>query len=83
MKPNANPLPKSGERNALCHYYEGCLDHAIERRWRLWSKIRILNITLSQKASGNWLHSSLPEPRVVLLSTLKSAGTPRLTRFLF
>ncbi|MBW2266167.1 MAG: hypothetical protein JRD47_07645 [Deltaproteobacteria bacterium] len=36
MKPNANPLPKSGERNALCHYYEGCLDHAIERRWRFW-----------------------------------------------
>jgi len=36
MKPNAHPLPRSGERNALCHYYEGCLDYAIESRWLSW-----------------------------------------------
>ena len=36
MKPNGNPLCRSGDRNALCPYYEGCLDHAVERHWRFW-----------------------------------------------
>jgi hypothetical protein len=37
MKPDANPLCKPGERNALCPYYEYCLDYAVERHWRFWN----------------------------------------------
>jgi hypothetical protein len=36
MKTDANPLCEIGERNALCPYYEGCLDHAVQCRWPFW-----------------------------------------------
>ena len=35
--PNANPLCEPGERKALCPYYEGCLDHAVEKGWQFWN----------------------------------------------
>ncbi|MBW1739646.1 MAG: hypothetical protein JRJ42_00765 [Deltaproteobacteria bacterium] len=36
MKSRPNPIHKSGTRNVFCPYYEKCLDHAVERRWRYW-----------------------------------------------
>jgi hypothetical protein len=36
MKQKPNPIHKSGNRNLYCPYYEGCLDHAVESRWRYW-----------------------------------------------
>ncbi len=36
MEPNAKPVCESGDRNALCPYYEGCLDHAVRHRWPFW-----------------------------------------------
>jgi len=37
MKLNSNPLHKRGNRNIFCPYYEACLDHAVEQRWRYWN----------------------------------------------
>jgi hypothetical protein len=37
MEQNAKPIHESGDRNALCPYYEGCLDHAVHHRWQSWS----------------------------------------------
>ena len=36
MEPNANPVCKLGDRNALCPHYDGCLDHAVDHRWSHW-----------------------------------------------
>jgi hypothetical protein len=36
MEANANPMARPGERNVLCHHYEGCLDYAVARRWLFW-----------------------------------------------
>lgn len=37
MEPNAKPIHEPGGRNALCPYYEGCLDHAVRHRWQFWN----------------------------------------------
>jgi len=37
MKTNANPVYTTGTRNALCPFYENCLDHAVEHHWRFWT----------------------------------------------
>jgi hypothetical protein len=37
MNLNSNPLHKRGQRNIFCPYYEACLDHAVERRWKYWN----------------------------------------------
>ena len=37
MKSKPNPIHKSGTRNVFCPYYEECLDHAVERRWKYWN----------------------------------------------
>jgi len=36
MRPTPNPIHKSGTRNVFCPYYDECLDHAVERRWKYW-----------------------------------------------
>lgn len=36
MRPTPNPIHKSGTRNVFCPYYDECLDHAIEHRWKYW-----------------------------------------------
>lgn len=36
MERNANPVYAPGDRNALCPFYERCLDYAVARHWRFW-----------------------------------------------
>ena len=36
MEPRANPIPKRGERNICCPFYNDCLDQAVEGSWQSW-----------------------------------------------
>ena len=37
MELKSNPIHKLGSKNIYCPYYEECLDHAVEGRWKYWS----------------------------------------------
>ena len=37
MDPRAKPIPKRGERNIYCPFYNDCLDYAVKRFWQCWS----------------------------------------------
>ncbi len=37
MNQNYNPLPRKGERNVFCPFYDHCLNHAINKSWRYWN----------------------------------------------
>jgi len=37
MDPRAKPIPKRGQRNIYCPFYNDCLDHAVKNLWQCWS----------------------------------------------
>ena len=36
MDQKANPIPKRGERNIYCPFYNDCLDYAVKHSWQTW-----------------------------------------------
>jgi hypothetical protein len=37
MDRKANPIPKPGERNVCCPFYNDCLDCALKGSWQTWN----------------------------------------------
>lgn len=52
MNSKAKPLPKTGERNIHCPYYDRCLDHAVDHRWDTWSCAKCQHKVAYQSISG-------------------------------
>jgi hypothetical protein len=73
MKSDAIPRCKLGERNALCPYYEGCLDHAVKRRWRFWDCSVCLHRTRKQRMNDLPMVKD-PDPEY----HIAARGTPHL-----
>ena len=65
MEPRANPIPKRGERNICCPFYNDCLDQAVEGSWQSWDCSQWLI-----KVKGSALGSSL------LLAHVNSISVP-------
>jgi hypothetical protein len=36
MEADPKPVYAPGNRNALCPFYERCLDYAVAKHWRFW-----------------------------------------------
>ena len=37
MNKTCRPIPRKGERNVFCPFYDHCLTHAINESWRYWN----------------------------------------------
>jgi hypothetical protein len=37
MDQKANPIPKRGDRNVCCPFYNDCLDYAVKGSWQTWN----------------------------------------------
>jgi len=37
VEPKAKPIPKRGERNIHCPFYNDCLDYAVKHSWQSWN----------------------------------------------
>ncbi|MDY7034387.1 MAG: hypothetical protein SVY10_21115 [Thermodesulfobacteriota bacterium] len=48
MNEKANPIPRLGERNLYCPYYDDCLDHAVKHRWQSWNCFQCSNKSMQQ-----------------------------------
>jgi hypothetical protein len=51
MEHSTNPIHRLGNKNIHCPYYEECLDHAVERRWKYWSCSKCSHKATRQKLS--------------------------------
>ena len=48
MDASANPIPRLGERNLYCPYYDACLDYAVKNRWQSWNCFQCPNKSIQE-----------------------------------
>jgi hypothetical protein len=50
MDPKANPIPRTGERNIYCPFYNR-LDYAVDQSWLCWNCSRCVHRLIRQSVS--------------------------------
>jgi len=66
MEPRANPIPKRGERNICCTFYNDCLDQAVEGSWQSWDCSQCPHKLTRQSITEYEYEINDPEPNYVL-----------------
>jgi hypothetical protein len=66
MEPRANPIPKRGERNICCPFYNDCLDQAVEGSWQSWDCSQCPHKLMRQSVTEYEYEINDPEPNYVL-----------------
>jgi len=62
MEPKANPIPKQGERNVNCPFYNDCLDYAVKGSWQSWNCSQCSHKLLNQSITECEYEINGPEP---------------------
>ncbi len=62
MEPKANPIPKRGERNICCPYYNDCLDYSVKGAWQSWNCAQCPHKLMRQSITEYECEINDPEP---------------------
>jgi hypothetical protein len=60
MDQKANPMPKQGERNIYCPYYNDCLDYAVRASWQTWDCSQCLHKLIKESITEYELNNTEP-----------------------
>jgi hypothetical protein len=58
MDQKLNPIPKTGERNIYCPYYNDCLDYAVTHSWETWDCSQCPHKSIKQSISEYRLNNT-------------------------
>jgi len=62
MDQKANPIPKPGERNVCCPFYNDCLDYAVRGSWQSWNCSQCPHKLMRQSITEYEYQITDPEP---------------------